>query len=239
MVVNGTKHPLVRAIDAAAVTMRRAAVPRRPERVLTQLLLGELDALGCDAGAEREKIEGEWTAGLGAVDLWERKRGVGESDRNTLAWTAELKVGGRSARKLDEALWDFLKMASALNARRAERAFLVSVATPTAWERCEVRELFPGQIVNSVDVTVPDILWRHKDLWRGFLGEGRPVHPLRSPRGLQACLVTRTESWQGTELRAVELMITDERLCRFDRHGWPHGTPARVRYRTSLGRFLS
>jgi hypothetical protein len=145
IVREGGSASVTRIDDLLAEALRRAPAhladvpPRgRAEAELEEAVRLGLTEAGAPAdrvGARRRYIDGGWSPLPGALDLY-----MTHADSD-LSWVAELKYA-----KVDETLWDLIKISCAFDLRQSvalEGAYLIVAAGKAAWTaRGDCSELF-------------------------------------------------------------------------------------------------
>lgn len=172
------------------------------ERCLEDALIAGWDAAVPGGRADRNvqlEVPG-WDPQPGRTDWVAR-----EPEADALAAFAELKV-----EKIEEALWDLLKVACILEqAPAALSGYLVIAATPRRWQRAEVADLFtrnPAAVGGEQewDTSVLIATWRSS--WRYLLDGGR-ARPVTVPARIRTRLVAAAplEKIDGYELRCIRV----------------------------------
>lgn len=208
-------------VAAAATSVGRLLGPPRkgqPENQLRAALAASLMELGVSRrqlDLETARIAHDWNPLPGGIDLFVR-----HSRSPRLRVVVETKV-----EKVDETLWDLLKVAAASNLAGVEAGYLAVAASPGAWaEHQECTELFPPLLTQTEVHDVIDLIGRNRKAWRRLLNGGR-ARPISTPRSLVTRLIARTHlpEWAiNRELRIVRVEIPDpDNRISFGSDGWP------------------
>lgn len=213
--MSDTDELIAEALRRAPAHMAAVAAPGHAEAELeTALRLGLIEA-GVPAdriGARRRYIDRYWVPLPGGIDLYVTHPGGGD-----LAWVAELKYA-----KVDETLWDLIKVASALALRQrtpVAAAYLIVAAGDKAWSaRGNCSELFGGESDHDLLELIAD----NRDAWCGLLQGGR-ARPTTPPRHLHVTPIAcaRVPQRPGVTIRAVRVDVVGGESLRFDADGWP------------------
>jgi hypothetical protein len=147
-----------------------------------------------------------------------------------VSWVAELKWCGPATDLLYEGVWDLFKMALARQRDEQPRAYLLSGAEQTVWERSPFACLLEDEEHDTEQLCSRELTDRKRTLaWDAALHGGWD----RFPDGVPARIATRVVGRAAVgdcELRAAEVSMVGREWVPFV-EGWPHGRrPARAKH---------
>jgi hypothetical protein len=161
---------------------------------------------------------------VGNVDLVVRR----EPGSQALSLAAELKWG-----KIDEALWDLLKMALLATREDIDAAMLITGASEKAWRSNVCGDLFMDASHSVVKLCGLRYRTGSKRLvWDWMLEGGYGRYPDAVPSEIATEIVAEQPVVRGQErwtLRAVDVRPLSEERVRFE-GGWPFERPLDARY---------
>ena len=164
---------------------------------------------------------------FGAGDLkgWQRTPGgfdlaiLKEQSGDSASALMEMKI-----EKLDESLWDLLKLAGIGLSSRTERTFLVYEAARSTFEGdADCASLFRAE--GTETHSVRELIERWPRAWANLLKGGYGNHPLLAPGTVSLSLVGmfKIEGRPTHEIRILAVEAQGSADLRFGADGWPEG----------------